>query len=38
MVVAGVLVGLIAAGAVILFCPRSYASTASVYVTATDAR
>lgn len=36
MVVAGVLVGLIAAGAVTLFLPKSYASTASLYVSATD--
>ena len=36
MVVAGVLVGLVAAGTVTLLLPRSYASTASVYVTATD--
>ncbi|WP_018331125.1 polysaccharide biosynthesis tyrosine autokinase [Actinomycetospora chiangmaiensis] len=35
-VVAGLAVGLLAAGAVVLFSPRTYASTASVYVSATD--
>jgi capsular exopolysaccharide synthesis family protein len=35
-VVAGLAVGLLAAGAVVLFSPRMYASTASVYVSATD--
>lgn len=35
-VVAGLAVGLLAAGAVVLFSPRVYASTSSVYVSATD--
>ncbi|GAA4840190.1 polysaccharide biosynthesis tyrosine autokinase [Actinomycetospora corticicola] len=35
-VVAGLVVGLLAAGAVVLFSPKAYDSTASVYVSATD--
>jgi capsular exopolysaccharide synthesis family protein len=36
LLLAGTLVGVLAAGGVLLFTPRSYASTASVYISATD--